>query len=102
MAYFGSSVKGLYKMNELIRSKNSILLDEIESHSDGVIDMFNTFDPFLNDLYQSQIEPSNFGGSVIAELIIRIVSNPEIEPKRVHSFLAIEEDPSACHLLSVP
>lgn len=60
-------------LNNLINDVVPNLVYLIKDKVDGILDLFNTFNPMDDSLYRSQIEPSSKGGELITELIMQVI-----------------------------
>lgn len=66
-------------LNALMEEIYPPILALAKEHKLAVIDLPNTFDIYNNDLYRCQIEPSQKGGQIIAELISHVVNTHDWE-----------------------
>jgi len=72
-------------LNALMEEIYPPILTLAKEHKLAVIDLPNTFDIYNNDLYRCQIEPSQKGGQIIADLISHVVNNHDWEgPSRFY------------------
>merc|ERR1712137_46148 len=60
---------GMQKMNQLFSLLYPSVLEAARKYSLPLIDLSNTFEPRFSKLFCSQIEPSAYGSSLIAQLI---------------------------------
>ena len=77
---------GMTTLGALLETFYRPILAEAQKSRTPVLDLANMFDPYNSNLYTSQIEPSQAGGSLIAQGLSHIIkhSKPEEEPSLIY------------------